>query len=359
MAPNLWNSNRKPLEIKNLNSCAESQSMKYLINYILRLLVKIALHGYFKKISVRGKENIPVNRPVILVANHQNALIDPLLLATHTKLNPHFLTRASVFNNSFAAKALDYIRMLPVYRVRDGFSTIQQNQQIFDKTYEILKKNGTVIIFAEGSHSDVRNLRPLSKGFTRMAFGLKDNYPETAPVILPVALDYSAHKRTGSIARITFGTPVPVDMPPSKSGLLTKSVQTALQGLVVEIPDEDYENHLANLIANNVDVSSRDDVKLFLETGKVPNPVPTGSGIKNKLMKIFNFPLVLLWELKKPSVKDPVFSSTWKFLIGFTLAPFWYLLLFWLALDTSLGTWALAFLLMAWITLIGNKNPQE
>src|SRR5690606_17514932 len=156
--------------------------MKDLFNAVLRLLVKVALHGYFQKIIVEGRENLPKNRPVILVANHQNALIDPLLLATHTRLNPWFLTRAAVFTNPFVCKLLHLIRMLPVYRLRDGFSTIQQNQQTFDKTYEVLRKNGTVVIFAEGSHSRVRNLRPLSKGFTRMAFGLKEKYPELEPV---------------------------------------------------------------------------------------------------------------------------------------------------------------------------------
>ncbi|MDR7128258.1 1-acyl-sn-glycerol-3-phosphate acyltransferase [Algoriphagus sp. 4150] len=333
--------------------------MKYLINEFLRLLVKISLKGYFKKIIIEGAENIPKNTPILLVANHQNALIDPLLLATHTSLKPYFLTRASVFKKSFVAKLLNFIQMLPVYRVRDGFATIQQNQGTFDQTYEVLRKNGSVIIFAEGSHSLIRNLRPLSKGFTRIAFGLKEKYPDTIPVILPVALDYSAHKRSGSIARITIGKIIPVDMPASKSGLLTKSVQKALQDLVVEIPNEGYEQHLENLIEHQVDLSSRADVNLFLETGEVANPVAEASGLKNKLMKIFHFPLYWLWLWKKPSVQDPVFSSTWKFMIGFALAPFYYLFLLWLAMDTSLGSWALAFLIMAWISLVGNKNPQE
>ncbi|MEB2775774.1 1-acyl-sn-glycerol-3-phosphate acyltransferase [Algoriphagus sp. D3-2-R+10] len=333
--------------------------MKYLINEFLRFLVKISLKGYFKKIIIEGAENIPKNTPILLVANHQNALIDPLLLATHTSLKPYFLTRASVFKKSLVAKMLNFIQMLPVYRVRDGFSTIQQNQGTFDQTYEVLRKNGSVIIFAEGSHSLVRNLRPLSKGFTRIAFGLKEKYPEITPVILPAAVDYSAHKRSGSISRVTFGKVIPVDMPVSKSGLLTKSVQKALQDLVVEIPNEGYEQHLESLIEHHVDVSSRADVNLFFETGEVPNPVEEASGLKNKLMKIFHFPLYWLWLLKKPGVKDPVFSSTWKFMIGFVLTPFYYLFLLWLAMDTPLGSWALAFLVMAWISLIGNKNPQE
>ena len=333
--------------------------MQYIVNEFLRILVKISLKGYFKKIIIEGKENIPKNTPILLVANHQNALIDPLLLATHTGLKPYFLTRASVFKKSFVAKLLNFIYMLPVYRVRDGFSTIQQNQGTFDQTYEVLQKNGAVIIFAEGSHSLIRNLRPLSKGFTRIAFGLKEKYPETTPVILPVALDYSAHKRSGSIVRVTIGEVIPVDMPVSKSGLLTKSVQVALQNLVVEIPNENYDQHLERLLENNVDVSSKADVSLFLETGQVPNPVDDVSGLKNKLMKIFHFPLYWLWLWKKPGVKDPVFSSTWKFLIGFALAPLYYFILLWLAMDSVLGTWALTFLIMALITIVGNKNPQE
>lgn len=333
--------------------------MKDLINFTLRFLIKVALHGYFHKIKVIGKENIPKGKPIILVSNHQNALIDPLLLATHTRLNPYFLTRASVFKNSFAAKMLNYIRMLPVYRVRDGYATIQQNQNTFDQTYEILSKNGTVIIFAEGSHSHVRNVRPLSKGFTRMAFGLREKYPNCEPVILPVGFDYSAHMKSGSKVLISFGKPIPVDMPNSQSGKLTKSVEKALKGLTVDIPNGGYEEALQSIIVNNVDITSKKDVDEFRATGKVSNPIPEISGLSNKLMKIFHFPLYWLWLLKKPSVKDPVFSSTWKFLIGLTLVLAWYFILFWLAMDTPAGSWALTFLILAWITLWNNKNPQE
>ncbi len=333
--------------------------MKDLINAYLRFWVKVCLHLYFKKIKIDGKENIPKNRPVILVANHQNALIDPLLLATHTRLKPYFLTRASVFKNPIAAKLLDFIRMLPVYRVRDGFSTVQQNQLIFDKTYEILKKKGTVIIFAEGSHNDVRNLRPLSKGFTRMAFGLKEKYPDTNPVILPVGINFSAHKKSGSRVKMIFGKTIEVDMPSSQSGKLTKSVEKALHQLVVEIPNENYEENLKLLLDNGVDLNEKEAVEEFLKTGKVERPIETFSGVRNKMMKIFHFPLYWIWLWRSPKIKDKVFNSTIKFLIGFALGPFYYLILIILSFGTSYGLWAFTFLLMAIITLMTNKNPQE
>lgn len=333
--------------------------MKDLFNAILRLLVKVALHGYYRKIIVEGTENLPKGKPVILVANHQNALIDPLLLATHTRLNPWFLTRAAVFVNPFISKVLHYIRMLPVYRVRDGFSTIAQNQQTFDETFEVLRKNGTVVVFAEGSHSLVRNLRPLSKGFTRMAFGLKEKYPDLEPVILPVGLGFSAHMRSGSTVRITFGKVISVDMPSSQSGKLTKEVEKALASLMVNIPDEGYEKTLAELIEKQVDLTSKVEVDHFLVTGKVQNPVGPVNGLGNKLMKIFHFPLYWLWLWKKGSVQDEVFSSTWKFLIGFGLAIPYYFFLLWLTMDTVVGSWGLTFLILAWVTLWRNQNPQE
>lgn len=333
--------------------------MIYLLNAFLRLITKIALRGFFRNIIIEGESNIPKNCPIILVANHQNALIDPLLLATHTRLNPYFLTRASAFKNPIAAKLLSWIRMLPVYRVRDGFSTIQQNQKTFDQTFEVLRRNGTVIIFAEGSHSLIRNLRPLSKGFTRMAFGLKEKYPEKEPVILPVAFGYSAHRRSGSRVRITFDRPIPVDMPASKSGQLTKAVETALSKLVVTIPSTNYEEKLDSLIEHNVDLSSRADVTLFLNNGEVPNPIKPSSSFVNKLMKIFHFPLFLLWLWKGQGIEDKVFDATFKFLIGFVFAPLWYLLLIVLGLSTSIGSWAISGLILAWITVWLNKSQQE
>lgn len=333
--------------------------MKNAFNAILRLLVKVALHFYFKKIIVEGKENIPENRPVILVANHQNALLDPLLLATHTRLNPWFLTRAAVFVNPLISKVLHYIRMLPVYRVRDGFSTIQQNHQTFEATFEVLRANGTVVIFAEGSHSLTRNLRPLSKGFTRMAFGLKEKFPELEPVIFPVSLGFSAHKRSGSTVRITFGKAIPVDMPHSQSGKLTKSVEQALKAMMVDLPNEGYPEILQKLIDQQVDLTSKTEVEGFLEHGKISYSVKETSSLINKMMKIFHFPLYWLWLWIKPNVEDEVFTGTWKFLIGFGLALVWYGIVILLAMETSLGSWAFAFLLMAWVTLWMNHNPQE
>lgn len=333
--------------------------MKNFFNAILRLLVKMALHLYFSRITVSGKTNIPKGKPVILVANHQNALIDPLLLATHTRLNPWFLTRAAVFKNPIIAKILNFIRMLPVYRVRDGFSTLQQNQQIFDKTFEILKDNGTVIIFAEGNHSLKRYLRPLSKGFMRIAFGLKEKYPNIDPVILPVAIEFSAHRRTGSNAKITFGEPIAVTMDYSQSGKLKSQVEQTLKALLVEIPEENYSKNLDQLIENQIDLTDKESVTLFLNQGKKLRLFSNPAGHRNKVMKIFHFPFFLFWLWVDRKIEDRVFDSTFKFVIGFFLVPFWYLGLLWMSFSTSIGSWSATWLILSVFSVFWNKNLQE
>lgn len=333
--------------------------MRNLINNLLRLWIKIALHGYFDKIIIRGVENIPSGKPIIIVSNHQNALLDPLLLATHIKLKPYFLTRASVFANPFLSKLLNYIRLLPVYRIRDGFGNIFNNQKTFEQTFDVLRKNGTVVIFAEGNHSINRNVRPLSKGFTRIAFGVKEKYQDVKPVILPVGFDYSCHLRSGGKVLLSFGEPIPVDMPATQSAKLTLLVSEALKKLVVHIPEENYQKTLEQLIQNSVDLISKNDIDEFLVTGTVKNPVPNSSSLRNKLMKIFHFPLHWAWLWKKRTVHDHVFSSTWKFLIGLVWIGFWYLGLIWMSLQSPLGSWTISFLILGWITLWFNRNPQE
>ena len=69
-------------------------------------------------------ENVLKHKPVLLLANHQNALLDALLIATKCGRFSYFLTRAAVFKKSFVNKILRSLQMLPVYRVRDGWNTI-------------------------------------------------------------------------------------------------------------------------------------------------------------------------------------------------------------------------------------------
>ena len=61
---------------------------------------------YFKRIDVFGFENIPKDKPVLFLGNHQNALLDPLLIAIKCGRFSFFLTRAGVFKKPLVSKLL-------------------------------------------------------------------------------------------------------------------------------------------------------------------------------------------------------------------------------------------------------------
>jgi len=79
----------------------------------MRAYMKIGLFFLQKKITVHGTENIPKKGALLFIPNHQNALIDALLIPTTNKRNIHFLSRAAVFKNKNVAKFLSTLNMLP------------------------------------------------------------------------------------------------------------------------------------------------------------------------------------------------------------------------------------------------------
>jgi len=46
--------------------------------FILKFWVTLAIRAYYRKIKVRGIENVPVNAPIIFAPNHQYAFMDAL-----------------------------------------------------------------------------------------------------------------------------------------------------------------------------------------------------------------------------------------------------------------------------------------
>lgn len=335
--------------------------MKNLFNAILRLVVKIALHVYFSKIKVYGKENIPKGKAVLIVSNHQNALIDPILIATHTHLKPHFLTRASVFKKSFVATLLDFIRMIPIYRVRDGINNMEKNNETFDKSVNILLEKGSIVIFAEGNHSNQRNLRPLKKGFARIAFQTLEKHPDLDLVILPVGINYSNHRFSGSKVSLVFGKPIkPKDYFPLFEPLMVETFKS-LEPLVSSIPETDYQNNLEALIQNRIDLTKPDEVKEFLSNKNPITPEKAYSKpyFSNKVMKVLHFPIYWIWLWIRPKIQDLVFYATFKFVIGLVMIPIWYGFLVFGLPKLDLVEWSFSWAFLGVIYLLANRNGQE
>jgi 1-acyl-sn-glycerol-3-phosphate acyltransferase len=174
-------------------------------------IVANGLKFFYKEIKAVGKEHIPKDKPVLYIPNHQNSFMDALHVAVTTWPVIYFLTRAQAFNPDIVGKFLWSINMMPVYRVRDGFSSIQKNNEIFELCISYLKNKDTILVFAEANHNLKRRIRPLSKGFTRIAFGAEEKYDWNLDLqIVPVGVNYARHRKAGNTVQVNYGKPIPV-----------------------------------------------------------------------------------------------------------------------------------------------------
>jgi len=96
--------------------------------YVCFTLTKV----FYRRFSVTFDEPLPKNTPVIFAANHQNALIDALIILCSTPRQPVFFARADMFKKNWVKKGLHFLRIAPLFRIRDGIKSLSQNSQSFD-----------------------------------------------------------------------------------------------------------------------------------------------------------------------------------------------------------------------------------
>lgn len=208
---------------------------------------------YFRKEHVIGLENVPANgTPVIIVANHQNCLNDPLcvcLKLTDRRMN--FLARANVFKNPVFNKILRAMGLLPAYRMgHEGLSAVNKNFETFEDAGNSLRDGETVMLYPEAGHQDKRWLGTFKLGYLRIAFAAaeKMNFEQDI-MILPSCNHYSNyfHARTDMV--IKFGKPISLkpyyekylEAPRETMMEINKIVREEIKDMMLHI--EDIENY--------------------------------------------------------------------------------------------------------------------
>jgi len=166
---------------------------------------------FYRKIIVVGRENIKPDCHLILAPNHQNALLDALAVLFTMKGQPVFLARADIFKNKFIASLLYFLKILPVYRIRDGFSNLKANDEIFRKTIDVIRNKNGLVILPEGDHAGFRRLRQLKKGICRVAFQAEEAMDFNLNIkIIPVGLEYTNYSRFRQVLTVVYGKMIEV-----------------------------------------------------------------------------------------------------------------------------------------------------
>jgi 1-acyl-sn-glycerol-3-phosphate acyltransferase len=177
---------------------------------LFRALVRLVLAVFFREVEVAGAERIPADRPLVLVANHVNGLIDPLLLIgpLPTSRTPRFLAKSTLWRNPAVRPFLDWAGAIPVYRRQDEGADLGKNAETFARCHELLTKGGALALFPEGtSHSDP-SLKPLKTGAARIVLEAEQKFPGIGTRVVPAGLLFDAKEAFRSRALVQVGEPI-------------------------------------------------------------------------------------------------------------------------------------------------------
>lgn len=172
----------------------------------LKQIVKLALWIFFSKIIVNKRREMPNHGPLIIVVNHPNTFMDPLIVASLFKQQVGFLGNASIFINSIVNSVFRYFNVIPVYRQKDvGSNEPIDNENSFSACTEYLSGGNALMIFPEGSSYHELKLRKIKTGTARIALSTEEQKGfKLGLKILPIGLYYSNPSRFRSKIHINI-----------------------------------------------------------------------------------------------------------------------------------------------------------
>ena len=178
----------------------------------IRKIAYVLAHILFR-FDVSGMENIPVEGPYLLCANHISAL-DPVMLAIFMKRQPRFMGKKELFRYWAVSKFLRALGAYPVDRAAADLSAYRTSM-------ELLKQGHGLIIFSQGTRmKDFEG----AKGGVAM-FALKSGAP-----IVPAGITGPFKFRRKIIIRVGE----PISMEPYAGRKVKTDLIDELMGVVVE-----------------------------------------------------------------------------------------------------------------------------
>jgi len=179
----------------------------------MRAIAGVALRWYYRDIQVEGLARIPRQRPLLLVVNHPNALIDALLVIWLVPRRVLITAKATIFRNPIAGALLRWLGVVPLRRASDeiqqgGSPNPARNKETFRAVYDALRGNGTVLIFPEGKSHDEPSLAPLKTGAARMALYAREAGGVDELAILPIGLTFERKEAPRTRVLVQIGEPI-------------------------------------------------------------------------------------------------------------------------------------------------------
>jgi len=199
--------------------------------YVARTLVRVLLK-LLTRYQVKGRENIPREGPLLIVANHLSLADVPLLNVSFNR-QVIFMAKKELFRSRLIGYIIRGLGAFPVYRG-------QFNRQAIRQAFQILADAQALVMFPEGTRSPSGQLQSAFPGPALIA--MRSGVP-----ILPVGF-IGTEKIKGITwllrrPKITVNIGAPFYLPPASSRLakaeLTELTES-LMGHIAELLPPEY-----------------------------------------------------------------------------------------------------------------------
>lgn len=213
---------------------------------------RVLFFFWYKRIQVTGLRNLYAHKTTIIAPNHQNTAMDALVVLGVSAKSMVWLARADMFKSNLARPVLKWMKIMPVFRQRDGLKALANNEKVFDTCVEVLEHGNIVALFPEATHWGFRRLRETKKAVPRIAFLAEEKHNfELDVYIVPTGIYYENYCNPRSNVLINYGTPIAVkqfktihnENPQQAQQELKEAIDTGMkqQMLAIQHFDDEYD----------------------------------------------------------------------------------------------------------------------
>lgn len=226
-----------------------------LLYNLLSPLVQFGCRCHYNSFDVHGLENLPTDGAYIIAPCHQQALMEPLAVLCFAPKPPVFLARADIFAKPTLRTILTFLKIMPVYRIRDGQDKLGRNKEIFDRCRDVLLDGFPLCLMAEGRHNNRHHLLNMGKGMFRIAGETQLALGDHPLFIVPTGIDFDEYERPYSNLVVNIGKPIPVqpfmetyrDNEPLALNQMRDALFEHLLPLMHDIRDEEHYDDIMTL----------------------------------------------------------------------------------------------------------------
>lgn len=207
----------------------------------LRLYFRFALAAFYREIQVEGLSHVPAAGPILLIGNHNNGLLDPIMVAAVLDRKVSFAAKSTLADTPLLGRLMRAVDVVFLHRQQDRQegASIRSNLAALDSIVDRLGEGAAVCIFPEGKSHGEPALQRFKRGTAHVALRyLESDAPADELRVVPVGLVFEAKARRRSRARICFGAPIAVrawqvEHPESGSRELIDHMQERVEALTL------------------------------------------------------------------------------------------------------------------------------